>query len=222
MKCHTLLGRRVKSPAVRAPCFPASTGRLSWPHRSPSFRFATYLYPVRAGMNSNPSTRDSPRYWSSRLEQARSLNDIKSSIDHHKINRPGGDLDLPAVLFAVDALAALARVARAQDGVTEIMTEQGNEFDQVRARHRSTSIQFLSASSVSPSSQVGLCIGWAWQCHRFKLLGSGCIRGTGLHFASTVCIQVCVYACTSIQQATADHTELYPSLLLACRRSTSL
>lgn len=206
MKFHTLLGRRVNSPAVRVRCSPASPGRLIWHRRSPSFRFATYLYPVRAGMNSNASTRDSPRYWSSRLEQARSLIDIKSSIDQHKINRPGGDLDLPAVLFAVDALAALARVARAHNGVTEIITEGGNDFDQVRARHRSTSFQFLSSSSVSPSSQVGLCIGWAWACHRFKLLRSERmrIRGTGLHCASPVCIHVC--ACVCLHKHPASHS----------------
>lgn len=127
--CQPVLNARMKVHAFkRAPCRMSCTIRPRWHRFSLAFEYASLLPPLRAGTNSSSSTRESSDYWSSRFAQARTHKTIKIVIEQHRISRSSGDLDSQAVVFAVAALEALARV---HDANTDTSSRGTITFDRV-------------------------------------------------------------------------------------------
>lgn len=108
---------------------------------SPHHQYHRTLHPQRpdAGRNSNLNTRDSKTHWPSRLKQARSVSAIHLVIDQRKNSIRGGDLDHPAVVFAVGALEALAKL----HGDADINTMPTGTTDQVSSWIRDCASLFL-------------------------------------------------------------------------------
>lgn len=163
---------RIKSPVKSAPpCVAIFLNRLRRHHLRPLSHYYKVLLPPRAGINSDlgRNTRDSPNYWTNRLEQARNVEDIKTLIDKHKISRPGGGLDPTAVVFAVDALEALARVRWA---AVEGVSNGSDSTDHVSARRR-RSYSIYKCLSLLPSSTI-LFVGQAFPFYAREPYG--CMR----------------------------------------------